>query len=150
MTDNDITHEIICAAIEVHKRLGPGLVESAYEECLPHELRPRNIRIDRQIAVPVVYKETKLESGYRIDLLDQGRIVVELKSVESLAPHSRGDHFDVPSIIWTQDRASHQLQRGYFEGRRATIYRVKRKSFNTENAEGTEKIMSRRNTVPDA
>jgi GxxExxY protein len=86
MTDNEITHEIIGAAVEVHKRLGPGLLESAYEECLAHELRLRNLRVDRQVGVPVVYKETKLECGYRIDLLVEGRIVVELKSIESLAP----------------------------------------------------------------
>jgi GxxExxY protein len=86
MTDNDLTHEIIGAAIEVHKRLGPGLLESAYEECLAHELRLRNLRIDRQVGVPIVYKETKLECGYRIDLLVEGRIVVELKSIETLAP----------------------------------------------------------------
>jgi len=86
VTDNNITHEIIGAAIEVHKRLGPGLLESAYEECFAHELRLRNLRVDRQVGVPVVYKETKLECGYRIDLLVEGRIVVELKSVESLAP----------------------------------------------------------------
>ena len=86
MIDNDITHEIIGAAIEVHKRLGPGLLESAYEECLAHELRLRNLRVDQQVALPVVYKETKLECGYRLDLLVEGRTVVELKSVESLAP----------------------------------------------------------------
>jgi GxxExxY protein len=86
MTDNEITHEIIGAAIEVHKHLGPGLLESAYEECLAHELQLRNLRAERQKPVPVVYKETKLECGYRIDLLVEGRIVVELKSVESLAP----------------------------------------------------------------
>jgi GxxExxY protein len=86
MPDNDITPEIIGAAIEVHKRLGPGLLESAYEECLAHELRLRNLRVDRQVAVPVVYKETKLECGYRIDHLVEERIIVELKSVESLAP----------------------------------------------------------------
>jgi GxxExxY protein len=86
MTDNDITHEIIGAAIEVHKRLGPGLLESAYEECLSHELRLRNLRVERQRGIPVVYKEVKLECGYRLDLLVEGRIVVELKSVEGLAP----------------------------------------------------------------
>ena len=86
MTDNQITHEIIGAAIEVHKRLGPGLLESAYEECLAHELRLRSLRVDQQVALPVVYKETKLECGYRLNLLVEGRIVVELKSVESLAP----------------------------------------------------------------
>ena len=86
MTDNDVTHAIIGAAIEVHKLLGPGLLESAYEECLAHELRLRNLKVDRQKAVPVVYKDTKLECGYRIDLLVEGRIVVELKSVEFLGP----------------------------------------------------------------
>jgi len=86
MTDNEVTHEIIGAAIEVHKRLGPGLLESAYEECLTHELRLRNLRVDRQLGVPVVYKDTKLDCGYRIDLLVEGRIVVELKSIECFAP----------------------------------------------------------------
>jgi GxxExxY protein len=62
------------------------LLESAYEECLAHELQLRKLRVERQKAVPVVYKETKLECGYRIDLLVEGRIVVELKSVEGLAP----------------------------------------------------------------
>jgi GxxExxY protein len=86
MTDNEITHQIIGAAIEVHKHLGPGLLESAYEECLAHELQLRNLRVERQKPVPVVYKETKLECGYRLDLLVEGRVVVELKSVEGLGP----------------------------------------------------------------
>jgi GxxExxY protein len=86
MTDNQITHAIIGAAIEVHKYLGPGLLESAYEECLAHELSLRNLRIERQKPIPVVYKETKLECGYRIDLLVEDEIVVELKAVEGLAP----------------------------------------------------------------
>jgi GxxExxY protein len=86
MTDNEITHQIIGAAIEVHKRLGPGLLESAYEVCLEHEIALRNLKIDRQVGVPVIYRETKLDCGYRIDLLVESRIVVELKSVECLAP----------------------------------------------------------------
>jgi GxxExxY protein len=86
MTDNEITHAIIGAAIEVHKYLGPGLLESAYEECLVHELSLRNLRFERQKPIPVVYKETKLECGYRIDLLVEDKIVVELKAVEGLAP----------------------------------------------------------------
>ena len=86
MTDNEITHQIIGAAIEVHKLLGPGLLESVYEECLTRELRLRNLNVERQKGVPVVYKETKLECGYRIDLLVEGRIVVELKAVEGFAP----------------------------------------------------------------
>ncbi len=86
MTDNETTHQIIGAAIEVHKRLGPGLLESAYEVCLEHEISLRNLKIDRQVGVPVIYRETKLDCGYRIDLLVESRIVVELKSVECLAP----------------------------------------------------------------
>jgi len=86
MTDNEITHEIIRAAMEVHKRLGPGLLESAYEECLSHELRLRNLKAEQQLGVPVVYKEVKLECGYRLDLLVEGRVVVELKSIVGLAP----------------------------------------------------------------
>ena len=65
MTDNEITREIIGAAIEVHKQLSPGLLESAYEECLAHELQLRNLKVERQLRVPVVYKQTKLECGYR-------------------------------------------------------------------------------------
>lgn len=86
VTDNDITHEIIGAAIEVHKRLGPGLLESAYEACLAHEPNLRNLKVNQQVAVLVIYRESKLECGYRIDLLVEGRIVVELKSIGSLAP----------------------------------------------------------------
>lgn len=86
MTDNELTHEIIGAAIEVHRHLGPGLLESAYEECLCHELSLRGLPFERQKPIPVVYKETKLDCGYRIDLLVADRVVVELKSIESLAP----------------------------------------------------------------
>lgn len=86
VTDNEITHEIIGAAIEVHKRLGPGLLESAYEQCLLHELRVRSLRVERQKGLPVVYKEVKLDCGYLLDLLVEGKIVVELKSVDNLAP----------------------------------------------------------------
>jgi len=86
VTDNEITRAIIGAAIEVHKRLGPGLLESAYEECLLHELRTRYLSVERQKGLPVIYKEVKLDCGYRLDLLVEGRVVVELKSVENLAP----------------------------------------------------------------
>jgi GxxExxY protein len=85
MTDNEISHEIIGAAIEVHRLLGPGLLESAYEECLSKELALRKVTAEQQKPVPVVYKDVKLECGYRMDLLVEGRVVVELKSVESLA-----------------------------------------------------------------
>ncbi len=86
MTDNQLTHEIIGAAIEVHRVLGPGLLESAYEECLARELTLRNIKFERQKPLPVVYKDVKLDCGYRLDFLVEGRVVLELKTVESLAP----------------------------------------------------------------
>ncbi|MGA8872698.1 MAG: GxxExxY protein [Candidatus Acidiferrales bacterium] len=86
MTDAQLTHEIIGAAIEVHRMLGPGLLESAYEECLAREPAVRGIPFERQKALPLVYKDVKLECGYRIDLLVDGRVVVELKAVDALAP----------------------------------------------------------------
>jgi len=86
MTDNEITHEIIGAAIEVHKLLGPGLLESAYEACLCHEFAIRRIGFQKQKPVPLVYKEIKLDCGFRLDLLVEKRIVVELKLVDALAP----------------------------------------------------------------
>lgn len=83
---NQLTESIIGAAIEVHKHLGPGLLESAYEECLCHELNLRKIPFQRQAPLPVVYKGVKLDCGYRIDLLVKNEVVVELKAVESIAP----------------------------------------------------------------
>lgn len=83
---NQLTESIIGAAIEVHKHLGPGLLESAYEECLCHELNLRKIPFQRQAPLPVVYKGVKLDCSYRIDLLVKNEVVVELKAVESIAP----------------------------------------------------------------
>ncbi len=83
---NKTTESIIGAAIEVHRHLGPGLLESAYEECLCEELSLRNIPFKRQVALPVIYKSRKLDAGYRIDLLVNDEVVVELKVVEAILP----------------------------------------------------------------
>jgi GxxExxY protein len=83
---NQITGEIIGAAIEVHRALGPGLLESIYEECLCQELRFREIRFDRQHPLPIAYKGLALDCGYRVDLLVAEAIVVEIKAVQSLDP----------------------------------------------------------------
>ena len=83
---NYLTGKIIGAAIEVHKALGPGLLESAYEECLCHEFTLRQLHFKRQQANPLEYKGTKLDCGYRIDLLIEDLVILELKSVESLLP----------------------------------------------------------------
>jgi GxxExxY protein len=83
---NEITHAIIGAAIEVPRQLGPGLLESAYLECLSRELVLRGIPFERQKPLPLEYKGVHLECGYRLDLLVAGCVVVEVKSVEALAP----------------------------------------------------------------
>ena len=85
-TTNELTHAVIGMAIEVHRELGPGLLESAYEECLAHELRQSTLNFARQKPVPVTYKGLELDCGYRIDLLIEDRLVIELKSVEELIP----------------------------------------------------------------
>lgn len=86
MVENRITREVIGAAIEVHRELGPGLLESAYEECLAHELDSRGLAFQRQKPFPVVYKQTKLECGYRVDFLVEGRVLVEVKAVDIVHP----------------------------------------------------------------
>jgi GxxExxY protein len=83
---NAITGEIIGAAIEIHKILGPGLLESAYEECLCHELGLRGIAFERQVLLPIEYKGIKLDCGYRLDLLVENHIIVELKTVNGIDP----------------------------------------------------------------
>jgi len=81
-----LSHKVIGAAIEVHKHLGPGLLESAYEECLTYELKKLDLKVERQKPVPVVYKEVRLDCGYRIDLLVEDNLIIELKSVDAFLP----------------------------------------------------------------
>jgi len=83
---NDVTEAIIGAAICVHKELGPGLLESAYEACLDYELTERKLKFERQKSLPVIYRGVELDCGYRIDLLVENQVVVELKAVETLEP----------------------------------------------------------------
>jgi GxxExxY protein len=82
--EEDLTKQIIGAAIEVHRELGPGLLESAYEECLCHELKLRRISFQRQVPFPVLYKSVRLDCGFRADLIVDNRVVVELKAIETL------------------------------------------------------------------
>jgi GxxExxY protein len=81
-----LTHEIIGAAIKIHRKLGPGLLESAYEACLAYELQKLGKRVDRQKAVPLFYEEVKLDCGFRADLIVEGSVAVELKCKEFLHP----------------------------------------------------------------
>jgi GxxExxY protein len=84
--ENLLTGLIIGCAIEVHRELGPGLLESAYEQCLCHELSLQGAAYERQVSLPVVYKDIKLDCGYLMDLVVEGEIVVELKTVEKILP----------------------------------------------------------------
>lgn len=86
LREENITEEIIGSAIEVHRSLGPGLLESAYEECFCFELSLRSIEHQRQVIIPVEYKRHSLDCGYRIDVLVEDSVVVELKSIEKILP----------------------------------------------------------------
>jgi GxxExxY protein len=83
---DSLTESVIGLAIEVHRALGPGLLESAYQECLCYELKAKGMAFGRQVALPVVYKSVKLDCGYRMDLVVEDRLVVELKTVEKILP----------------------------------------------------------------
>ncbi len=85
MEINSITDKIIGCAIEVHRQLGPGLLESAYEACIYYELVKAGLNVKRQLALPIVYKEVKLDAGYRIDLLVEDKVILEIKAVDALA-----------------------------------------------------------------
>ena len=83
---DQITRGIIGAAIEVHKIVGPGLLESAYQACLAFELRERGLRADEQVPLPLLYKKVRLDCGYRIDLLVEDSVIVEIKAIEQISP----------------------------------------------------------------
>jgi GxxExxY protein len=86
MNENELSHNIIKAAIEVHKQLGPGLLESVYEECLCHELHSLGIPFERQKGLPVEYKGNKLDCGFRMDILVDNKVIVEVKAVDGMLP----------------------------------------------------------------
>ena len=84
MTENELSKIVFDAGIKVHKALGPGLLESAYEECLYYELQKYGLFVEKQKALPLIYEDVKLDVGYRIDLLVESKLVIEIKSVEAL------------------------------------------------------------------
>lgn len=83
---NELTYKIIGCVYKVHSELGPGLLESTYEVCLEHELLKARVKVERQKALPVVYDDIELEAGYRIDLLVNDQVILELKAVDEIAP----------------------------------------------------------------
>jgi GxxExxY protein len=86
MTENEISYKIIGAALELHKVIGPGLLESAYENALAFELRQIGLKVEQQYPMPFIYKDVKQEVGYRLDLIVENKVIIEIKSVEALAP----------------------------------------------------------------
>lgn len=86
MDENEISHEFIGLAIDLHRSCGPGLLESAYEAALAHDLRESGFKVRQQVAMPFVYKDVRLDIGYRIDLIINEKVIIEIKSVENLLP----------------------------------------------------------------
>ena len=86
MTENEIAKIIVDAAFQIHKRLGPGLLESVYEVVLAHELKKRGLRVKRQVPVAIVYDDIKFDEGFRADLIIEDKVIVELKSVKNIVP----------------------------------------------------------------
>jgi len=86
LSAQEVSHAIITAAMRVHSELGPGLLESAYQACLQHELQRASVRSANQVGLPVVYRGVKLELGYRMDLLVEDLVIVEIKSVDAISP----------------------------------------------------------------
>ena len=84
ITEEEISKIVFESALKVHKALGPGLLESAYEECLFYELKKTNLKVEKQKSLPLIYEEVKLEVGYRIDIIVEDKFIVEVKSVEAL------------------------------------------------------------------
>ena len=107
---NGLTERIIGAAIEVHKLLGPGLLESAYEGCLAHELSLDNISFERQVPLPITYKSLQLDCGYRLDFLVEKMVVLELKAVRGFATDSRSSTADLSETRWMANRVDNQFQ----------------------------------------
>lgn len=84
MTENELSKIVFDAALKVHQNLGPGLLESTYEECLFYELKKTGLKVEKQKALPLVYEEIKLDVGYRLDIIIEDKLIIEIKAVESL------------------------------------------------------------------
>lgn len=85
MTENEISNKVIGIAIEVHNALGPGLLENVYKECLYHKIKQAGFKVEKEKSIPLIFEDVKLECGYRIDLLVEEKLVIELKSIETLS-----------------------------------------------------------------
>lgn len=117
----ELSEGILGCAIEVHKRLGPGLLESAYETCLAYELEHAGFRIDRQKPMPLHYRELALDCGYRLDLLVNDSVIIEIKAVDTLLPIHDAQLIDIHEACQLQAGIINQLQRKITETRATQI-----------------------------
>jgi len=114
---NQITHEILDSTYKVHTALGPGLLESAYQACLVYELRKKGLKVDVKKPLPLIYEEVKLDCGYRIDILVENQVVVELKNGGSIDRRAYSPGFDLPEIIRQQSWFTSKFLHKKFERR---------------------------------
>ncbi len=109
MTENEISYAIIGIAMELHKNIGAGLLESAYENALVYDLRENGFEVKQQLAMPFIYKEVKQDIGYRIDILVENKVLIEIKSVENPCSSSFFSNFNLLKIIWYKIRIANQF-----------------------------------------
>jgi GxxExxY protein len=131
---NRLTDSVIGSAIEIHRALGPGLLESTYEMCLCRELSHRQIPFERQKAIPVVYKGMTLDCGYRADLIIDRRFLVEIKSIEAVAGIHEAQLLSYLKLGRWKSRATHKLQRPTFEVRNPEASLESRRSNQLMNS----------------
>ena len=115
MNRNDISGAVVDAAMKIHSALGPGLLESAYAVCLKHELIKRGLKVASEVPLPVVYDGVRLESGYRLDLVVEDTVVVELKAIEALAPIHQAQIISYLKLSGKTNRLAHQFPFASFE-----------------------------------
>src|SRR5512138_3655399 len=117
LPSNDLTATIIGCGIAVHRELGPGLLESTYKPCLVYELQQAGLDTDVEVPVPVFYKGIRMDCGYRLDLLVNQQVVVEIKAVEQLAPVHTAQMVTYLRLSWERRRPSYEFQHARIEGR---------------------------------
>ena len=138
ITAQEVSHAIITASMRVHSQLGPGLLESTYTACLQHELRKAGVRSEAQVGLPVVYDGVKLDLGYRIDILVENLVIVELKSVDAISPVHQAQILSYLKLSVQSHRTSHKLQCRSFEGWHQALRKRHGLEVETINHKGHE------------
>jgi len=109
MTENELSYKIIGVALELHKSIGPGLLESVYENALSYDLKEAGLKVNCQVPMPFVYKEVKMDVGYRIDLIVNDKVLIEIKSIESFSTRSFCTNSNLFKIIRSKIRIAYKF-----------------------------------------